>query len=136
MFKDQQGAVFDVPEEFIQRFDDIFNHLKDQRRINFDIGKCKSLPELREDDSFARGAPQGGYGGGYGGQGGYGGGYGGGGYGGQRGGYGGGNQGGYGQSQGGYRGGYGGGGAGAAPSRPGPGSDERTVFVGNLGFNA
>jgi len=131
MFKDQQGAVFDVPEEFIQRFDDIFNHLKDQRRINFDIGKCKSLPELREDDSFARGAPQGGYGGGYGGQSGYGGGYGG-----QRGGYGGGNQGGYGQSQGGYRGGYGGGGAGAAPSRPGPGSDERTVFVGNLGFNA
>ena len=67
MFKDQQGAVFDVPEDHIQRFDDIFNHLREQRRINFDIGKCKSLPELREDDSFGRQAP-GGYGGGYGGQ--------------------------------------------------------------------
>lgn len=29
MFKDQQGAVFDVPEDHITRFEDIFNHLKD-----------------------------------------------------------------------------------------------------------
>lgn len=68
MFKDQQGAVFDVPEDCIQRFEDVFNHLKDQRRINFEIGRAKSLPELREDDSFNRG-PGGNQG--YGGQGGY-----------------------------------------------------------------
>ena len=62
MFKDQQGTVFDVPEEFIQRFEDIFNHLRDQGRINFEFGRAKTLPELREDDSFNRGGPvQGGY---------------------------------------------------------------------------
>ena len=109
--------------------------MRDQRRISFEFGRAKSLPELREDDSF-RGPAQGGYGGnsyggGYGGNSGYGnnsyggnrGGYGGNqSYGGGRGSYGGGNQGGY-QSQGGNRGGAGG------------NSDERTVFVGNLGFN-
>ena len=52
MFKDQQGACFDVPEEHIQKFDDVFNHLKEQRRIAFEIGRPKALPELREDDSF------------------------------------------------------------------------------------
>lgn len=56
MFKDQQGAVFDVAEENITRFEDIFNHLKDQRRINFEIARARQLPELREDDSFNRGA--------------------------------------------------------------------------------
>ena len=35
MFKDQTGAVFDVPEDQIQKFEDVFIHLKDQRRINF-----------------------------------------------------------------------------------------------------
>ena len=92
MFKDQTGAVFDVPEESIQRYEDVFNHLKDQRRINFEYGRCKSLPELREDESFNNQGGRGGYGGGYGGN---------------QGGYGGqqsyGNQGGYGN-----RGGYGG----------------------------
>jgi ATP-dependent RNA helicase DDX21 len=29
MFKDQTGAVFDVQEDHIQRFEDVFNHLKD-----------------------------------------------------------------------------------------------------------
>lgn len=28
-FKDQMGVVFDVPEEVLERFEDIFNHLKD-----------------------------------------------------------------------------------------------------------
>jgi hypothetical protein len=148
MFKDQTGAVFDVAEENVQRFEDIFGHLRDQRRINFEIGRAKTLPELREDDAgpmggnrFGGSAPS--YGGGFN-AGGYGGGYGGGGrggygnqggYGGQRGGYGGG-QGSYGGNQGGYGGQsqmrQGGGGPGAG----GPNSDERTVFVGNLGFNA
>lgn len=28
-FKDMDGVVFDVPEEIVDRFEDIFNHLKD-----------------------------------------------------------------------------------------------------------
>lgn len=69
MFKDQTGTVFDVPEEHIQRFEDVFNHLREQRRINFEVNRPKTLPELREDDSFRGGPAQGGYGGqvGYGG---------------------------------------------------------------------
>ena len=50
MFKEQNGAVFDVPEDQFERFDDTFNHLKAESRINFEIGRCKSLPELKEDD--------------------------------------------------------------------------------------
>lgn len=76
MFKDQTGAVFDVAEHDIQKFEDIFVHLKDQQRINFEINRCKALPELREDDQAPMGG-RGGYGGGgygnqgYGNQGGY-----------------------------------------------------------------
>jgi nucleolin len=100
--------------------------LREQRRINFEFDRARTLPELREDDSFNRGPASGGYGGN---QGGYGNSYGNqGGYG-SRGGYGGGAP-----SYGGGRGGYGGG---APMQRQGGGnSDERTVFVGNLGFNA
>lgn len=131
MFKDQMGAVFDVPEDHIQRFEDIFNHLRDQRRISFEFGRAKTLPELREDDSFNRGGgpAYGGYGGNqggygqnsYGNQGGYG----------NRGGYGGGAP-----SYGGGRGGYGGGAPMQRSGGAGGNSDERTVFVGNLGFSA
>jgi hypothetical protein len=68
-FKDMSGVVFDVQEEDIERFEDVFNHLKEENRIDFEIGRAKTLPELREDDN-----PGGGYGGGYGNS--YGGGYG------------------------------------------------------------
>lgn len=145
MFKDQTGAVFDVAEDQIARFEDVFNHLKEQKRIAFEIGRAMKLPELMEENSFGGRQAAGGYGGnsGYGG-GGYGGGYGGnysgGGYGGNSGGGYSGNSGGYGG-----RGGYGGGapsygsssrgGASGSGPRSGPGNDERTVFVGNLGFN-
>lgn len=94
------------------------------------------MPELREDDSFTRGPASSGYGNqSYGG----GQGYGGGGYGGNS--SFGGNRGGYGNAPSyGNRGGYGGGAGGFQPSqgRGGGGasnSDERTVFVGNLGFS-
>lgn len=50
-FKDNDGAVFDVPEDCIDRFEDIFNHLKDEKRIDFEIGRAKSLPELKEDEA-------------------------------------------------------------------------------------
>jgi hypothetical protein len=71
-FKEMDGVVFDVAEDSIDRFEDIFNHLRDEKRIDFEIGRCKNLPELKEDDSAIGGYGQGGYGqGGYGGQGGY-----------------------------------------------------------------
>lgn len=49
-YKDLTGAVFDIRDEDIQRFEDIFNHLKDEQRIDFEISRAKSLPELKEDD--------------------------------------------------------------------------------------
>jgi hypothetical protein len=54
-YKDMTGVVFDVPEEFISRFDDIFHHLKEERRIDFEIGRAKSLPELKEDEQVPTG---------------------------------------------------------------------------------
>jgi hypothetical protein len=50
MFKDSTGAVFDVTEEHIERFEDIFSHLNTNTKTNFEIARAKSLPELREDD--------------------------------------------------------------------------------------
>jgi hypothetical protein len=49
-FLDMTGTVFDVPEDMAQRFEDIFSHLKSENRIEFDVYRAKSLPELREDD--------------------------------------------------------------------------------------
>lgn len=49
-FKDQSGAVFDVPDSKADRFADTFTHLKDERRgVDFEVQKCSDLPELRED---------------------------------------------------------------------------------------
>jgi len=45
------GVVFDVPEDCIGRFEDIFNHMKEERRIDFEIGRAKNLPELKEDEA-------------------------------------------------------------------------------------
>ncbi len=52
-FKDLTGAVFDVAEQDINRFEDIFNHLRDEKRIDFEIGRAKSLPELTEEGGYA-----------------------------------------------------------------------------------
>ena len=100
-FKDMSGACFDVPDQYAERFGDIFEYEEKERRTDFRVSKAKELPELKEDDNRGFGGmPQQGYGGG---------GYGGGGYGGGRGGYGGGRGGGGGyQSRGGYGGGAGG----------------------------
>lgn len=49
-FKDMNGVVFDVPEDNIERFEDIFNHMKSERRIDYEIDRAKALPELKEDD--------------------------------------------------------------------------------------
>ena len=75
MYKDQTGVVFDVPDEHINRFEDIFLHMGEQRKQDFTLTRAKSLPELKEDAEFTQGQGSG-YGG-YGGRGGYGGGYGG-----------------------------------------------------------
>jgi hypothetical protein len=52
-FKEMDGVVFDVPEEHIERFEDIFSHMKDERRCEFEIGRSKNLPELKEDETAA-----------------------------------------------------------------------------------
>jgi len=44
------GVVFDVSEEHIDRFDDIFKHLAEEGRIDFEIKRAKTLPELTEED--------------------------------------------------------------------------------------
>lgn len=53
MFKDQKGVVFDVPDESITRFEDVFNHLKNEKRIDFTVERAKELPELKEDADYA-----------------------------------------------------------------------------------
>jgi hypothetical protein len=120
--KDGSGCVFDLWEEHKERFMDNYYYLKDNdSRVDFDIQRCKELPELQEEEDQGYGGSwrnndnnwggNGGdsYGGGRGGRGGFGGrdsrgssGY-------QRGGRGGYSSSGYGQGRGGGRGGYGGG---------------------------
>ena len=46
---DQKGAVFDIPEDKATQFEDIFTHAKESgTRMDFEISKCKTLPELYE----------------------------------------------------------------------------------------
>lgn len=136
--RDGTGVVFDVWEDKAERFTYAVEYVRERDgHVNFDIYKCKALPEMVEEEGDFGGAggsqwrSQGGYSGGggsYGGRGGYSGGYKaqgsfggssrGGGYGG-RGGYGGDDNGG-GSSRGGYgRGGYNAGGNSGAEWRSG-----------------
>jgi ATP-dependent RNA helicase DDX21 len=64
-FADQTGAVFDVLESHAERFEDIFNHLKNEARIDFSVSRSMTLPDLKEDADQGMG---GNMGGGYGGQ--------------------------------------------------------------------
>lgn len=135
-FKDNSGAVFDVPAHERSRVEDIFDHIQQKGDSDFTVEKAQELPELKEDSGYQgnsggghydnRGArnmnnhnypPRGGYqgsGGGYHSNGPQGGGY-------QL------------RSQSGPHGGYGGG----APQGGGMGRPNRdqslSVFVGNLG---
>ena len=113
------GAVFDVPEENSGQFEDIFKHAAEATqtgKLDFEIAKCKVLPELLES-----------FGGGGGGGGGFRGG-GGGGYRGGGGGYGG--RGGGGGFRGGGGGGYGGRGGGGGGFRGGGGSRGGSSYGG------
>lgn len=120
------GAVFDVPDQQMEQFESIFNHAKESGgRMDFEIEKCITMPELLDND-------RGGYGGGYGGESNFGGG----GYGGrggrqQSGGYGG--RGG-GRDMGG-RGGRDGGRSGGG-QRQARGDPAASVFIGNLDYHA
>lgn len=70
-YKDSTGAVFDVQEDKAERFLETFTYIQSERRgVDFEVEKCKALPELREDDRGAQGQGSG-YqrGGGYGSQG-------------------------------------------------------------------
>ena len=50
-FKDMDGVVFDIPDTEIDRFEDIFNHIKGEKRCDYEVERAKALPELKEDDS-------------------------------------------------------------------------------------
>lgn len=113
--EDMKGAVFDVEEKDAQSFEDIFTHAQENasRKLDFEIFKCKSLPELMDSDKKMGG----GMGGMRGGRGGRGGGFGGG-------------------RGGGYQNGYGGGGGGGRDqsSRQPRGNQDASCFVGNLSY--
>jgi hypothetical protein len=47
------GVVFDVSEDHLERFMDVFTHLKEtDSRIDFGVSKCAELPELLEESGF------------------------------------------------------------------------------------
>jgi ATP-dependent RNA helicase DDX21 len=94
MYNDRKGAVFDIPEELVERCCDLYkNEMAERRSMSYTLDIARELPDLFETDMGPQEST-----GGYGGRsGGYGGGRGGG-YGGSRGG-------GYGGSRGGGRGG-------------------------------
>ena len=117
------GAVFDVEEAHVQKFDDSFEHARESgQRMDFEIEKCKELPDLLDlDKRNGGGDMRGGFGGRGGGN--FGGRGGGQSYGGRQQGYGGG------------RGGFGSGPAGGGGSRGGRGNSDASVFVGNLDYN-
>lgn len=83
-FKDNTGAVFDVPGNELSRVEDIFEHIQNgKQELDFHVERATELPELKETDGGYggggghydnRGArnmnnhnypPRGGYGGGY-----------------------------------------------------------------------
>lgn len=48
--KDNTGVVFDIYENQVDRFQEIFNHLKEtDSRIDFIVEKCNELPELDDE---------------------------------------------------------------------------------------
>jgi len=61
-FKDNTGAVFDVPSIDAEKFEDIFDHETANKQIDFKVYRATQLPELKEDQMMTSG---------YGGNGGY-----------------------------------------------------------------
>ncbi len=51
-FKDNQGAVFDVPAGDAERFEDIFENETTSRPTDFKISRATELPELKEDTGY------------------------------------------------------------------------------------
>ena len=70
------GAVFDVPEESASQLEDLFAHAAEAGKLDFEIARCKALPDLLDSDrrngggNFGGGGGYGGGGAGYGGRGG------------------------------------------------------------------
>ena len=65
-FKDMTGACFDVPSASAQHFEDIFKHMQEERRCDFEVSRASKLPELKEDEQRPMMGGQGGYSNGYG----------------------------------------------------------------------
>lgn len=51
-FKDNQGAVFDVPAADSERFEDIFENETASRPTDFKVTRATELPELKEDAGY------------------------------------------------------------------------------------
>lgn len=48
---DRTGAVFDVDEDKAQQFEDIFEHAREEgKKMDFEVDRCNSLPELLDND--------------------------------------------------------------------------------------
>lgn len=111
---DKNGAVFDVEEAQAQQFEDIVAHAKDSgQRMDYDVYRCKNLPDLLDMDK-----PQGG----------------GAGFGNFGGGRGGGRGGNFGRGGGSSYGGRGG--AGPSGGSRMPRNQDASVFVGNLAYSS
>ena len=50
-FKDMTGACFDVPSSLAEKFEAIFQHMQEERRVDFEVARAMKLPELKEDDT-------------------------------------------------------------------------------------
>jgi hypothetical protein len=51
-FKDNSGAVFDVPAHERGRVEDIFDHIQQRGDSDFTVEKAVELPELKEDGGY------------------------------------------------------------------------------------
>jgi GUCT (NUC152) domain len=49
-YKDNTGAVFDVPAQDAQKVEDIFEHETTNKKVDFKFHRATELPELKEDN--------------------------------------------------------------------------------------
>ena len=53
-FKDNTGACFDVQASDTERFSDIFEHETTNKQVDFQVSRCTSLPELKEEVGYGQ----------------------------------------------------------------------------------
>jgi hypothetical protein len=53
-FKDNTGACFDVQASDTERLCDIFEHETSGKTVDFQVSRCTSLPELKEEIAYGQ----------------------------------------------------------------------------------